>query len=338
MLGEVRRRAVVLAACPARSPAATAAVRRCAAEAVSGAGRWRTCRRRSSFWSDGDVARRGRRQLGRDVGREEPRGREQHDARRRGAARRRRGARSPARPPARLPEQREHEQRQRGARGVGDRDQRRARATACCSALSAVTAARIGPAHGVHTSDERRRPAPTPDQKPSPPARSRPPARAASGWKSRPSHSPTAGTSSTMPTNASRTIAMLRSRSCGRPSAREHARGGEREDDERDGQPDGDAERAAAAARGRRRDHHRQHRAARTARGTSRARPQPRPRSASDPRLLYTSARRPRFVPHPPVATICNNSRTPNVRGQTPVLRAARARAARTARESVSMS
>ena len=48
------------------------------------------------------------------------------------------------------------------------------------SALSTVTAARIGPAHGVHTSDSTA-PSPTPDQNPSPSLR-RAPAAAASGW------------------------------------------------------------------------------------------------------------------------------------------------------------
>ena len=85
------------------------------------------------------------------------------------------------------------------------------------SALSALTAARIGPAQGVQTSA---RPAPStvPDQNPSPPA-SPPPARAASGWKARPSHSPIAGTSRATPATARSAIARLRSRSCGSPSA-----------------------------------------------------------------------------------------------------------------------
>ena len=85
------------------------------------------------------------------------------------------------------------------------------------SALSALTAARIGPAHGVHTSASPA-PRPTPDQNPLPVA-SRPPAPVASGWKARPIHSPRAGTSSATPATPSSPMAMLRSRSWGRPSA-----------------------------------------------------------------------------------------------------------------------
>ncbi len=101
--------------------------------------------------------------------------------------------------------------------------------TSSCAA-SAVTAARIGPAQGVQTTDSAA-PSATPERKPSP-VGSAPLARVAMGWKSRPAHSASDGTSSISPAkreqhDRDRVQEILRQAERG-----EHARGGERERDE----------------------------------------------------------------------------------------------------------
>ena len=161
--------------------------------------------------------------------------------------------RRPARPSRRAAEQREHEQRHRGAGCIGDVISTRLPET-WCSAASTVTAARIGPAHGVQTT-ESAAPSTRPDVNPSPPG-NLPAARAASGWNRRPAqlrerwrHEQEAG--ERQEHHGDRVQQILR-----QAERREDARGRQGEHHERERKTDGDTKRPAATARGPAGEHH----------------------------------------------------------------------------------